>query len=225
MESYKLGWDRLKSNWKFLAVGAIALIFTSSISDNLDKLNNSATLLITIPLFFVSLWLTVNFIKGVLRIYDKHETSPAKMFAWTEKSFNETLKYFGLSILMGIIVGVFAVPIAMLLVSALDGTYGLSWVDMAVGIAIIVAGVYVNSRLMFSSYIMMDDSKGVIDSMKTSWKMTHGNVLKLLGFYFVSILIAAVGYILLIIPGLIFSGIFIFAIADVYRKVKHSHAN
>lgn len=220
IESYKVGWDRFKSGWQFVAVSVAVFIFSGSISETLNKLDTPATLPITIPLSIISIWLTVNFIKGTLAVYDKQSVRVDKIFTWDKTSVNETLKYFGLSILLAVALFIFFIPLALMLVSALSGTYGLSIYDLIAGLLIIMVGAYVNTRLMFASWIMLDDNVGVIDSIKASWKMSRGHVLKLLGFYLASLVIMILGLVLLIIPGLIFGGVLIFATTHIYRKLK-----
>jgi membrane-anchored glycerophosphoryl diester phosphodiesterase (GDPDase) len=201
-------------------VAVAAMIFISSISGALDDMRNAATLLITLPLSLVSIWLTVNMIKGVFKIYDKHSVSPESVFKWHTDSTRDLIKYIGLNILLGLAFLVFVAPIVLLLISALSGVYGLSNYDIVAGVLIILVGIYVNTRLMFSLYIMLDNNVGVIDSIKASWKMSRGHVLKLLGFYLASIVIMILGLVLLIIPGLLFGGVLIFATTHIYRKLK-----
>lgn len=219
-ESYKVGWDRLKSGWQFVVVAAAAMIFVGSISSAFDKMDNPATVLVTLPLALVSIWLTVNMIKGVFKIYDKHSVTPTSAFKWHSDSLKDGLKYIGLNIILAFCFLVFLVPLAMMLVSALSGTYGLSVYDISAGVLILLVGIYINARLMFAIYIMLDDNVGVIDSIKSSWKMSRGHIIKLLSFYFVSLVLMLIGLLLLIIPGIIFSGVLVFATTHIYRQLK-----
>lgn len=219
-EAYTVGWDRLKSGWQFVVVVMASMLVVSSISNSIEKIDNPATVLVTLPLSLVSIWLTVNMIKGVFRIYDKHSMSPTSAFKWHSDSLRDGLKYIGIGIILGACFLVFLAPLAVLFVSALSGIYGLGVYDFVAAALIILVGIYVNTRLMFAPYVMLDTNTGVFDSIKHSWKMSRGHVVKLLAFYALSALLLILGFIILIIPGLILSGVLVFATTHVYRELK-----
>lgn len=219
-EAYTVGWDRLKAGWQFVVVVMAGMLFVSSISSSVDKIDNPATVLITLPLSLVSVWLTVNMIKGVFKIYDKHSVTPTSAFKWHADSLKDGLKYIGISIILGACFLIFLAPLAMLLVSAISGVYGPGLYDFAAAALVIIVGIYVNTKLMFAPYVMLDTNAGVFDSIKHSWKMSGGHIIKLLAFYALSALLVLLGLILLVIPGLIFSGVLVFATTHIYRNLK-----
>ncbi len=53
-------------------------------------------------------------------------------------------------------------------------------IKMAAFVLFIVPGVYLYIKLLFVSLVMLDQKKGAVEAMATSWRMTRGNFWKLL---------------------------------------------
>jgi uncharacterized membrane protein len=82
------------------------------------------------------------------------------------------------------------VVLAALLVT---GLVGLAFV------ALIIPGIYVACRLVFVSYLVMDEELDPVAAVEASWRLTEGHVLKILGLGCLSALIGLLGLLLLII--------------------------
>ncbi len=87
-------------------------------------------------------------------------------------------------------------------------------------ILLIIPGIYFAIRLQFSTYLIVDKKLGIMDSIKTSWRITKGHTWNLFLFGLLLFLLNILGAIALVI-GLIVtiptSGI---ATAYVYKKLS-----
>jgi len=66
-------------------------------------------------------------------------------------------------------------------------------------VAFIVPGIYVACRLVFVSYLVMDEELDPVAAVEASWRITKGNVLKVLGLGMIAIPITLGGFMLLIV--------------------------
>lgn len=115
----------------------------------------------------VSFIFSVGLLTGYLRICRNQGTMD---FGCFNRPFSVYLKFFFVSLLVGIIV-----------------VAGL--------VFLIVPGIYLAVRLGFSSFRIIDDPEtGVIEALKYSWNVTRGHVLELIGLGIVALFIYFLGY-------------------------------
>jgi len=84
----------------------------------------------------------------------------------------------------------------------------------------IVPGVYLLLRWMFAEFLVLDKNMKPMEAFRVSSEMTKGHMWKLFWFTIVSLLILALGLVLLVVgffPALL---IVTFAIIDIYRRLS-----
>lgn len=66
-------------------------------------------------------------------------------------------------------------------------------------IAFIVPGIYVACRLVFASYLVMDEGLDPVAAVEGSWRLSRGHVLKIFALGLVSVLLGIVGFLMILI--------------------------
>lgn len=159
--------------------------------------------------------------------------------------FKKLHKVLGLGILFGLIGIVFTIPIGLSYFSI-----GNFLILLLIGIAAIIAAIYVFTRLAFSMPILMIENSGIIESMKRSWKASKDKFWSIVGafslmsLFFIPLMIAMfvfaiisamhqfggltylpttfslVQFIVLIVLGIVPSALMSFLPAAYYMKTK-----
>jgi uncharacterized membrane protein len=75
-------------------------------------------------------------------------------------------------------------------------TFGLIGISLVV---FIIPGVYVACRLVFTSYLVMDEGLDPVEAVEASWRMTKGHVLKVFFLGLLALPIIVGGLVLLIV--------------------------
>jgi|GEM_PF-3218372 len=116
----------------------------------------------------------------------------------------------------GSVVGLAALPTLGSLSPILVGLVGV------LVLLLIFALIYLGTRFMFSTYYVVDQKLGPIESVRASWHSTHSFVWKLIGLMFVLSLINFVGMLAFFIGLLVTIPITLVATAYAYRQISQT---
>jgi len=81
---------------------------------------------------------------------------------------------------------------------------------------LIVPGIYVATRLIFAQYLVVDKNLSFDEAIKTSWKMSEGNVLNFIAFYFAMFFLLLLGLLCLVVGVLVAAPVVMLATAALY---------
>ena len=97
-----------------------------------------------------------------------------------------------------------------------------------VGIALvifIIPGIYVATRLVFASYLVMDEGLDPVQAVEASWRMTRGHAFEIFFLGLIAVLLGIVGFILLfvgIIPAIMWAkASFAAMYLSITQEIKH----
>ncbi len=139
----------------------------------------------------------IGYFKIFLRINDGENPVFSDIFKEFKKIF---WKYLGLSLLVGFVVGI--------------GT-----------IFLIIPGLILITRLLFSSFILIDTNISITESIKESWAITKGNFWKIL-LLILSICVAnIIGAMLFYVGLLVTVPVSTWALIHAYRKLSQARAS
>lgn len=187
------GWEALKPNFLVLLGLAIGYAFLTSLISWPSALHpESLSLQIgtTLILIILGAAFSLGYMKMCLDAIDGNEPS---LTAFSE-TFRIILPYIGLSFLIALIV--------------ISGV-----------ILLVIPGIYLGIRLQFAPLCMIEGA-GIMEALKKSWKLTKGNILKLVLLYLVCFGLVLAGLIVLIV------GVFVSAVwcqlilVQTYRQLQ-----
>lgn len=211
------GWEAFKGNYLRLLGGGLlyyVIIFAASFIESAIQqvdpiLGGFATLASAL---FISIPLGVGVIYFPMRIVRGNSEGITDLFAPYRKLF----PIIGVSILVGLAVMVVVIPlIAVVMIAVLTagtqqtGGFGVALIVL-VAIPCFLAALFVGARLSYSAIILLDDQgpqTGVIDSIKTSWRITSGIGVwgRIIVVGLLIGLLMIVGALLLVLPAIFFS--------------------
>ncbi|MCI0532774.1 hypothetical protein L0Y49_00985 [bacterium] len=199
-ESLHFGWETFKKEWRFfvplfLFVFVIAIIL-DEMAERVKETPLTLSLLVNLLSLFVNALLTLGIIKIALAFVDGKRASYSDLFSLPHLFF----RYFFALILYALIV--------------LGGL-----------ILLIIPGIIWGLQFSLYQYAIVDESRGIIDSLKRSSDMTRGAKWDLLGFYIIIGLLNVLGILALGIGLLITMPISMLAAAHVYRAISDSEKN
>lgn len=204
LEAIKIGWKLTLKNIGFLItviIGAfiIGFVFTIgfvilfAIINALIDLKAFALpigILVGLSMFFLQLTVILGYTRVSLRIIDNQKPEFADLF----REYKKVLFYVMATTIYAFIV--------------LGGL-----------ILLIIPGLILAIRLSFYSYLIVDRGANVTDSLKMSWAITKGHVLKLILFSFAAGLIYMIGYLAFGLGLIIATPVILIASAYVYRRL------
>lgn len=199
IEVIKLGFNKFKANWKFLAaVGLISLLVNhdAQLIETTEKYSN---LKIDLPFLALSvLWVISWIIKmivdlGTINISLKIVENKKAVFA-DLLCYKPLLDYTFASLIYFVII-----------------ILGL--------ICLIIPGIIFSIRLQFYSYLIVDLGLGPIEALKKSWEMTKGKVWNLFLLGALLMLLNLAGMLLFLVGLVATTPISMIAMAKVYRKL------
>ncbi|MEK7558820.1 MAG: hypothetical protein AAB521_00775 [Patescibacteria group bacterium] len=204
LEAIKAGWSLTLKNIGFIItviIGsivlgtAVAIVLIASIAILSIFINTKAIaaplgIIVGISLFIIQLVIILGYTKVSLKIIDNQKPEFADLF----REYKKVLVYTGATILYALAV--------------LGGL-----------ILLIIPGLILAIRLSFYYYLIVDRGVGVIDSLKISWAMTKGQILKLMLFQLVASIIYMLGYLAFGLGLIIATPMVLIAGAYVYRKL------
>jgi len=194
-EAIKFGWQETKNNfWKFSAlfVGIFIIATILSVALNALQGNNSAEyMMMNLIATIFNIFISIGIITITLRIYNKKPFDFFDLFA----NVHLILKYFGASILFGLIVFLGC-------------------------LFFIIPGIILAIRMQFFAYIMVDQQLGPIEALKKSAEITKSCTFSLFLFGILLIIINLCGMFVLGIGLLASFPTTLLAMAYVYKKLS-----
>lgn len=173
-----------------VAIVLIASIAILNIFINTKVIAAPLGIIVGISLFIIQLVIILGYIKVSLKIIDNQKPEFTDLF----REYKKVLLYITASILYACAV-------------------------LAGIILLVIPGIILAVRLSFYSYLIVDRGVGVIDSLKISWAMTKGQILKLILFQVVASIIYMLGYLAFGLGLIIATPMVLIASAYVYRKL------
>lgn len=174
-----------KPSLRTVAFNLAAFLLTVAVSfviqfvfTSIDSASDSSAIAIVVQI--ATLVISIFFaIATTYVLLDASESKKIDFKSALQRSKAPLLPYIGLSILTGIIV-------------------------IASFVALIIPFFFIAPRLILAGYYMLDQKKGVIDSLKTSWAETRGHVGKVYGIVGVNLLMCLLFLTIIGIPVAIF---------------------
>lgn len=192
-EALKFGWNSLKQNfWFFVLIMVIAAVVSRSPAILVNKENTGiAAGMVGLIAILLQLLVNLGLNKIALMLHSGAKPTWKELFI----QYPLLLKYLGASIIYGV-----AVAIGLVL--------------------LVVPGIYLAIKYAFFGFVMVDKNTGIMESLKTSAKMTDGVKWELLGFGVVMCIINILGALALMIGLFITVPITLMASVYVYRKLE-----
>lgn len=162
---FQQGWDILKQTWKKMALAVIVFIAFQvlvQLSDEAVQKSQSATLSLLVGLASLVLGIVLQsgMIAFSLRLIREKTAEVSDLFAQ---------KGVWLNFFIAMLAYEFLVVLGMLL--------------------LIVPGIYWAAKYSFVQYLVVDKKMSLSDAFRKSGTMTQGKIMKILGFWFLAILV------------------------------------
>lgn len=226
-DSWKFAWEGFKKNMKFFLILAVVL---AVIFGGLDMLSGEVPLAGLVSTI-LGVLVSIGFISISEAVYTNNK--PTKEMFWIHR--NKFWKMLGASILAGVIMmaPIFIGFVVSLLVgysvieTILNG-YSLlnAGPILILLLASIIVTVYFLIKLSFYKYMVYENTQGVIDSIKKSWKMTNGKVGLILLFGISAFGVNLIGLICFVIGLAVTIPMTVLATYFLYKNIaKGSNAN
>jgi len=192
-ETIKQGYEAVKKNFFFILKILVALAFIYTISNAIQKSvenNGNLFMVLGILIWILNIIVNMGLIQISIKFAQKEKVAIRDLF-YTKSIFTFVVASF----LTGIIV-------------------------FAGFILLIIPGIYLAIRLQFSTYLIVDKKLGIMDSIKTSWRITRGHTWNLFLFGLLLLLLNILGAIALIIGLIVTIPTTGIATAHVYKKLS-----
>lgn len=190
-EALRFGWNTLKQNvWFFVLILIIAGLVTQ-IPSMLGGKEGTATGLFSLIAWVLQMLINLGLNKIALMLHDGTKPTWKELFM----QYPLLLKYLGAAIIYGV-----AVAIGLVL--------------------LVVPGIYLGIKYAFFGFVMVDKKTSIMDSFKTSAKLTEGVKWELLGFGIVMCVLNILGAIAILIGLFVTIPITLMASVYVYRKLE-----
>jgi uncharacterized membrane protein len=196
-EALSFGWSTFKSNLSFLIPAAIVSILAIGALEIaagafMERLGFFAVLLYIVA-FCLNVVLQIGWIRVILRFVDGRagEATISELFSPDVPTFISLL-------------------IAAIIVS----------VAVSVGyFFLVIPGILLSIRLMFTSFLVVDQGLSPVDALGRSWAITQGSFWRLFVFLIVVVVVNVIGAIPLFLGLLVTVPTSIIAVAYVYRRM------
>jgi len=190
----KTGWAKLKERFWFI-LGMIALVWIVDLALSyiiqFAGRQRIAEVIISLIGYFLTVLMSIGFLKITLKINDGKDVSYADLFV----HYRFFIRYL------------LAIIFKTIIVSA-----GL--------ILLIFPGIYLALRYRFVEFLIVDKDMGIIEAFKESAKLTEGKKWSILGFEFCSFAIIFLGLIALLVGLLAAAPTVALARANLYRTIS-----
>lgn len=228
------GWNTFKNSWTtfYSALGIIFLIgFASGLIEPLANMifGESAiagVIMLVGAIFFwiVNVIVNIGFLKILLGLVRNQKVAISEL--WSNKHL--FFKMFSASFITGLLtffvfLGIFIVLaiIGGVLVAVSGGDSAVIGSTFLLGfLGFFVSVIIVATRLGQVQYIVVDEEIGGMAAIKRSWEITKGNVLSIIGVYFLLILINIAGFLALFVGLLVTVPVSSLAMTAVYSQLK-----
>lgn len=225
-EAIRFGWGRF-SKRPGIFIGAVAITAIAQIGIRILGIIPVLGVFIAIV---GSVFIKLGFVNFFVKAHDNTEGASIEGF-WYPKPFWRVL---GASIVVG-----FACAAPIALIGAAWGVtflsvYGFSEgtvqgsLSPALGVTLAVLSaaalawaIFLGVRLAFTTYLIIDKDRALIDAIKESFRMTKGSFWRLVGFFFTFALINVLGAAALLIGLFISVPVTALAYVHVYRALEH----
>ncbi|MFT4552854.1 MAG: putative membrane protein [Chlamydiales bacterium] len=223
--AFSFSWEKIKAHWtklvaSFLIFSFLPFLFTFTTSfllafAGLSLENTTTTSLIEFISQILSTILSIGFLKILLNV-GKDETVTISMIFKQKRYF---LRYIGLSLIL-----IFIMILGPVLL-AVPGFMLMDTQPVPASISIIsgiIALGYFLSRYLFTTFILLDQDTGVMETMKLSSELSKNVKFKLFIFLILNLLLAFSGLILLLVGVLFTIPMAGLALISVYLQLSKS---
>lgn len=205
-ELFTFGWAKTKQHAWFIVLTGIILGIVCSAVEHTHTLKAVVSLLVTLSIASIS-----------LTIARDHGFSFADL-THPLLSYKKVLKFFVLSVLLGLPVFISLFPI---LVATRMGSIG----GIVFGFVVLACAVYYIVRFKFYPYVVLEhENASIRDLVKTSLRLTKGKALPVFVFILLAGLLNALGALLLLVGLFVTIPVTLFASARLYDTLKE-HVN
>jgi hypothetical protein len=224
VETIKTSWDIFKKNIITIIVySIISYILLAVLAVIIDLIFSpqafAATMLVTLILIFVQAYTTLGLYKLIFTVIDSE---------YYEFEFNQVLPGFKMvvSYLAVVFLLAFITTNCSILIERLDDYPNMQFLIKTL---LVIAALYLFLRIMFFNTFIVDDKSGPLESLRQSFRLTHGYFFKILLILCIILLFIALPAIiseyfpltsLVIILTYPFVNIIL---AVTYRKLVYSH--
>lgn len=206
IDLFKKSWETVKANFVKIVGATVVLLVIQAFLDNVASFDEKvsmtpATGLAAFAATILSLVIGVAITSAIIRIA-RGEVVRTEVFSVT---LSQILRYVGVLAVMMLIFVAFFIILAGVAILLGVSTYVAGDIDASiVGFIItvllaIIALVYINFRIMFATYLVVDGKIGVFDAIKYSWKITHGNMWTLVKLVILSFGLVLLGILALVV--------------------------
>ncbi len=239
-EAFVFGINTLKNNFLFfivLFVISFIILFSPNILLKVwvSSFPKTKILIAIISFYLIYTFLSTTILLGLTKIclnfYDNIKSKISDVFSQYKLIFRYIFASIlsGLAVLISFLIGTFSIffLIGLSAITSFNlittrfhflSTYGAVMTGLFVIVSVIVS-IYIGIRLQFYEFFIVDKNEGVISSLKKSWQITKGNVLKLSFFLLLSAGLNILGSIFFLVGLFVSIPVTMLAYAFVYRKL------
>ncbi len=218
-ETFSFGWNKTFQNIKFYIVSLIVVGIVYFVLEYLVKNTGFLGIVFYIILLIFGFIFGYLFILTALKVYNNEKLELSKISSYM-KFTNLFWNYVGGSILIGIgfmiayllILGSFALTVHFRSI--------ISLLFIVIAIVLSVFLVIYAIALSFWSYILIDQNKQIIESMKESYHITKGKKWKIFGILLLLAILNVVGAVLLFVGLLVTIPMTILSFVFLYKKLE-----
>lgn len=204
---FKKAWETVKANF-FKIIGATVVLFIiQAVLDSFSKEQEKNGMapemgILSLVATIASLVIGVAVTSATIKIV---RGAPVTMKVLSVTP-TQVLRYVGVIVTLGLILLAFVIPLTVLGVSlgvasfvpSLTLDAGIISFLAILAVAVIFL-IYVQIRLMFATYLVIDGKAAIFESIKKSWSMTQGKVWFLVLFAIQAVLVCLLGVLALLV--------------------------
>lgn len=235
----KQGWETVKAHFTKIVGATAALFIIQTLLDKVTQFYEKAPMspeagLVMILATLTSLFLGVAVTSAVIRVVRGAKVN-TNVFTITP---SQVLRYVGVVVVIMLITIITTIPVIISFMSLIRST-GLSIEAYAASLATtsnfafgdlsseikiflftfflaVIVWAYINIRLMFATYFVVDGKTGVFESIKGSWRITKGNIWTMIKLMTLSVILGFAGFLALLVGLLVVVPVIAFAYAHLY---------
>lgn len=217
-ESLRVGWEKLKIYGGIFVGAGLVYVIVSAIIGLIPIIN------FIYNIFVGPIW-AIGFIFMILKMMRNEQPEFSDSFRGFDR-FGALLGFNILTMIIGMIILLpsigYIIAIAFKYGNYAPTELGFSAVLMMLLNGLILLLIY--ARFMFVNYILMDDYRvSLVDAIKLSSNIVKGNYDSLILYMIVSTILTLIGYILLIIPGIILSLVVYISYGYIYLRLMDNY--
>ena len=220
---FKKGWETVKANLLKLVAAALVLFVIQSLLDAVTSDGERGEMspemgILSLVATIVSLIVGAAVTSAVIRIV---RGAPVELKVLSINA-SQVLRYVGVAAVMILIVAAFAAPLVGIAFTLGVTTFVGGSIDSGIIAFLVILAIalgvliYINLRLMFATYLVVDGKAGVIAAIKESWIMTRGQIWTIVKLALLSLVVALLGAIALIVGLLVAIPVITFTYAHYY---------